>query len=151
MTTVFTLTLTFMEHPPRFDNKMVDPTSLKPKLARLGNSTLGQLWLNCKQKAQIVIGQHSLESSGSGAAHMARFKDQNTGRYDGVHNYGKNGCADFTNSVNSILASGMTDVFGTAQTQVGGNKNHTQARRSNQPPVHTNNRFNVFNSNQGNY
>ena len=138
-----------MEHPPRFDNKMVDPTSLKSKLARLANATLGQLWLNCKQKFQIVIGQHSLEGSGTGAAHMARYKDQTTGRMDGVHHYGRKGFEEFTNSVSSILISGITDVFGTAQ--AGNHKNNTQARSGHQSETHTQNRFNVFKSNQGNY
>ena len=138
-----------MEHPPRFDNKMVDPTSLKSKLARLANATLGQLWLKCKQKSQIVIGQHSLEGSGTGVAHMARYKDLNTGRMDVVHHYGRNGFEDFTNSVSSILMSGMTDVCGTAP--AGNHNDYTQARRGNQSALPTKNRFNVFNSNQGNY
>ena len=60
-----------MEHPPRFDTVDVDPLSVKPTLANLANTTLGQLWLNSPLKDKIFIGQHSLESSGVGTGHFA--------------------------------------------------------------------------------
>ena len=68
-----------MEHPPRFDGK------LKPELAKLADSTLGQLWVLSPLKGRIIIGRHSLESPAVGLTHMARYKDHNTGRYDAVH------------------------------------------------------------------
>ena len=74
-----------MEHPPRFDEQNVDPLSLKPKLAKIANSKLGELWLNSELKNKIFIGQHSLESSGTGESHYDRYSDWNTGHYDGVH------------------------------------------------------------------
>ena len=91
-----------LEHPPRFDEIYVDPTSLKPKLDRLANATLSQLWLNSPLKDRIIIGQHSLESSGAGAQYLDRYKNFRTEKYDGVHFYGQTGCSDYTNSVNTI-------------------------------------------------
>ena len=61
-----------MEHPPRFDTPDVDPAGLKHDLARLANTTLGGLWLNSPLKDRIVIGHHSLESSGSGTTYFDR-------------------------------------------------------------------------------
>jgi hypothetical protein len=63
-----------MEHPPRFDTPDVDPTSLKTNLAILANTTLSSLRMNSGLKEKIFIGCHSLESSGSGAAHFDRFQ-----------------------------------------------------------------------------
>ena len=144
--------MVIMEHPPRFDSKSVDPTILKPTLARLANSTLGKLWLNCPLKDKILIGRHSLENSGSGEAHHARYENQNTGRYDGVHLYGYTGRKDYTNSVKTILMLALSENgFGTAQT--GYHSSCPQAKyqeEKRQPTVNTSNRFNVFNSNQGN-
>ena len=59
-----------------------------------------QTWLG-PFKDRISIGQ--LESSGAGAAHFNRFQNQTTGKYDGVHLYGKTACTDYTNSVKTIL------------------------------------------------
>ena len=42
---------------------------MKPKLARVATGSLGQMWLSSKLKDTISIGQHSLESSGSGSVH----------------------------------------------------------------------------------
>ena len=145
-----------MEHPPQFDNPDVDPTSLKCNLARLANATLGGLWLNSPLKDRIVIGHHSLESSGSGIAHFDIYQNKN-GRYDGVHFWGKNGGLDFTNSVKTILsmaiprrqpAYGQTE-FSTAQS--GNQYNPPQANNQGwktQPTFETSNRFSPLN--QGN-
>ena len=138
-----------MEHPPRFDTPDVDPTSLKPKLARLANSTLGQLWLNSALKDKIHIGRHSLESSGAGATHFKRYENIKTGRYDGVHMYGQTGCKDYTNSLKTILMMAMTD-FGVGTALAGKHNDCEQAeyQRKHQPHVQTSNRFSLFN--QGN-
>ena len=111
-----------MEHIPRFDSPDNGPSSLKPDLATLANVTIGQLWLNSPLKHKIFIGRHSLESSGAGPAHLARYENRYTGRFDGVHLYGKTGCEDFTNSVKSIRMLALaenkqlntTDGIGTA-------------------------------------
>ena len=145
-----------MEHPPRFDNPDVDPTSLKSNLARLANATLGGLWLNSPLKDRIVIGHHSLESSGSGSSHFDRYQHKN-GKYDGVHFWGQNGGLDFTNSVKTILSlavprhhpSYVQAECGTAQS--GNHDNNPQAKnlgRKYQPTVQTSNRFSPLN--QGN-
>ena len=86
-----------MEHHPRFDSPV------NSKLAGLANTTLSQLWVISPLKDKIIIGRHSLESYGTGATHLARYQDYNTGRYDGVHLYGRTGCRDYTDSVKTIL------------------------------------------------
>lgn len=146
-----------MEHLPRFDNLDVDPTSLKPNLVKLANATLSQLWLNSPIKHKISIGYHSLNSSGVGAAHVERYQNQNTGRYDGVHLYGRTGCKDYTKSLRNILISAQIHQNPTQtktqcdQTQQ--KDNHMNCPQANfqkektfHPSVKTNNRFNVLNS-----
>ena len=144
-----------MEHPPRFDTPDVDPTSLKPKLARLANSTLGQLWLNSPLKDKIHIGRHSLESTGAGATHFKRYENNKTGRYDGVHMYGQTGCKDYTNSLKTILMMALAEQpmadFGVG-TALGGHNDCEQAKHQKkhyQPHVQTSNRFSLLN--QGNF
>ena len=147
-----------MEHTPRFDKLESDPTCLKPTLARLGNSTLGQLWLNSPLKDKILIGHHSLESSVSGNIQAGRYVNQISGRSDGVHFYGPKGRGDYTNSVRSIL--GMAELknyrakptpeLGTAQSDNHSNcpQSKFQKKTKTHPSVVTQNRFSVFN--QGN-
>ena len=143
-----------MEHPPRFDGKKVDPTSLKSKLARLANATFNQLWLSSSLQNRIIIGRHSLESSGSGAAHSARYVNPKSGYYDGVHLYEENGCRDYTDSVKTILMLALLAKpgCGTAQVDVHDNCEQAKYQRkpSYKPTVKTFNRFIVFNSNLGN-
>ena len=144
-----------LEHPPRFDTADMDPTSLKPNLARLANSTFGQLWLNSPLKNKISIGQLSLERNGDSTAHFNRYQNQKTGRYDGVHFYNRKGRADFTNSLKTIFLLALSQLnptealngFGTTQSD-----NFTEAgyqKRNFGPSVPTRNRFNALN--QGNY
>ena len=145
-----------MEHTPRFDGLDVDPTSLKPNLVKLANSTLNQLWLNSHLKNKISIGHHSLENSGTETAHLARYQNLRTGRYDGVHLYGQTGCRDYTGSVENILLVALQSLSSTQDTAECGNTqkdNHTrcpQAQHQNKtvfhPSVQTQNRFGVFNS-----
>ena len=149
-----------MEHPPRFDAKEIDPTSLKSKLARLANATLSQLWLNSHLKDKIIIGRHSLESTGFGDQHLARYRNTRTGRYDGIHFYGPSGCTDYTNSVKTILMLALSEINQTKSSKESGpaqSNNHSyfqQTRYQNkpnyQPTVKTANMFSVFNSNLGN-
>ena len=143
-----------MEHPPRFDIPDVDPTSIKSNLARLANATLGGLWLNSPLKDRIVIGHHSLESSGSGAAHLDRYQSR-SGKYDGVHLYGKTGIQDYTNSVMTILSMAVPRYpgpvlaeYGTAQPD-----DHTSCPQAQYQRrkcfIETRNRFDLFS--QGNW
>ena len=143
------------EHPPRFDLSAVDPISLKSKLARLANSTLSQLWLNSPLKDNIFIGQHSLESSGAGAVHLSKYKNQKTGRYDGVHFYGPSGCRDYTDSVKTILMLALPEKNSKCgPAQPSNQENCPQSMFQNgpayHPSVHPKNRFGVFNSNSKN-
>jgi hypothetical protein len=145
-----------LEHPPRFDQTDVDPTSLKPALARLANATLGKLWLNSKLKDKIVIGHHSLESSGAGDAHKARYVNPKTGKYDGVHLYGVTGCKDYANSLKSIMMLALPEQnkseCGTAQ--VDEHITCPQAKYQKKRTVSsvpTKNRFSVLKSNSGNW
>ena len=138
-----------MEHPPRFDKKEVDPTSLKPALVRFANSTLSYLWLNSPLKDRIVIGSHSLESSGSGETYHARYVTR-TGRQDGVHFWGQNGREQYTNSVKNIFMMAKLNNISDkeARTPSGVSKNRNNERYH--PSVETMNRFSAFNHNQGN-
>ena len=91
-----------MEHPPRFDGQ-------RSQLVKIANNALTHFRLLSSYKDMIVIGQHSLESSGSGYTHMARYQDYYTGRYDGVHLYGITGTKDYTNSVDTLLMMALTN------------------------------------------
>ena len=146
-----------MEHPPRFDTADVDPCSLKPKLAKLANVTLGQLWMNSSLKDKICIGSHSLESSGNGDGHFARYQNYYTGKYDGVHFYGQAGCTDYTNSVKTILKMALPKLSPTKPATESGtaqSNNHKSCPQTKyqqkmyHPSVQTKNRFNILN--QGN-
>ena len=137
-----------MDPPPRFDEKV------KSKLARLANATFNQLWLSSSLQNKIIIGRHSLESSGSGAAFSARYVNPKSGRYDGVHLYGENGCRDYTDSVRTILMLALPLKPECGTTQPDDHNSCEQAKYLSkpryQPSVKTCNRFSVFNSNMGN-
>ena len=57
----------------------------------------------------MVIGRCRLESPAVGPTHLARYKDNNTGKYDAVHFYGRSGVRDYTNSVKSIMMIALSD------------------------------------------
>ena len=95
--------VTIMNHAPRFDTKDVDPVCLKSNLASFANSYLLELWLDSPQKNKIFIGSHNLECSVS--TRNMRYRDERTGRYDGVHMYGYAGKTAYTESVLNILLS----------------------------------------------
>ena len=92
-----------VEHAPRFDVSDMDPTGLKPKLAIFANSYFAQLWHSSPMKDRIVIGKHSLDCSGEQIS--ARYRNDRSGRYDGVHMYGSQGKTAYTNSVGQIIKS----------------------------------------------
>ena len=146
-----------MEHPPRFDNQTVDPTSVKASLTKLANKTLYQLLNNCSLKDKIFIGSHSLECAGIGATHQARYLDQRTGRYDGVHLYGQTGSRDYTDSVKTIFMLGLAEKrinTGDACPSASDDDHKSCPQALYQKrylPLNLKNRFSVFNSNQGNF
>ena len=105
---------------------------------------------------KITIGRHSLESSGAGIAHSARYVNPRNGRYDGVHLYGQTGCKDYTDSVKTILMLAQSEQnsrCGTTQTDNHDNCPQAKFQKKTKchPSVPTKNRFSVFNSNTGNY
>ena len=89
-----------VEHAPRFDIHEVDPTGLKPKLALFANNTLDKLQQSSDMKNKIVLGKHSLDK-----LHSRMYKDERTGRYDGLHMYGVNGFLLYTDSIVKIINS----------------------------------------------
>ena len=90
-----------LEHAPRHDVTITDPTQLKSKLAKFANTTLTQLWHSSNMKDRIIIGKHSLDYT-ENMLH-AIYKDDWSGRYDGVHMYGSHGKGVYTRSVLQIL------------------------------------------------
>ena len=90
-----------MQQTPRYDNSVTDPLSLKASLSQLFNNTLNELHNNSMMKHKIFIGKHDLECVGSVRA--ARYIDVKTGKFDGVHLYGRLGTKAYTNSVLNIL------------------------------------------------
>ena len=95
--------VTIMSHAPRYDTRDVDPVGLKPNLANFANSYFLELWLNSPMKDKIFIGSHNLECSAD--VKMKRYRDEHSGRYDGVHLYGSAGKTAYTASVLNILLS----------------------------------------------
>ena len=92
-----------LKHSPRHDETLSDPTGLKPKLAKFANSTLAQMCQNSDLKDKIVVGKHNLDCGDDQIA--AVFKDDRSGRYDGVHMYGRLGKQLYTKSVSEIINS----------------------------------------------
>jgi hypothetical protein len=90
-----------MEHAPRFDKPDVDPSGLKPKLADFTNSTLTQMWHSSAMRDRIVIGKHSLSCNEDNK--VAMYRDDWSGKFDGVHLYGSHGRKTYTASVLNIL------------------------------------------------
>ena len=90
-----------MEHAPRHDTTIVDPTGLKPKLAQYANASIEQMWHSSAMKEKILIGKHSLYCGDNEIA--ARYRDDWTGRFDGVHMYGRQGKDAYTDSVCQIM------------------------------------------------
>ena len=95
-----------MEHVPRYDLAAIDPTGSKSKLAKLANSTFEQLWNGSAMKDNIIIGKHDLECSMDRM--NAWYKDDRSGRNDGVHLYGGEGRTAFTKSMLEALQSVLT-------------------------------------------
>ena len=78
-----------LNQTPRYDDKSVDPLSLKPALALLFNNTLSNLWIESPLKAKLTIGIHNLDCSGG--VKEARYRDIMNKKFDGLHMYGPSG------------------------------------------------------------
>ena len=90
-----------MKQPPRYDPVTVDPCSIKPVLSELFNSTLVQCWMSSKLKDRIFLGSHNIDCTGG--IREARYRETQTGRFDGLHLLGSSGKKAYTNSVLNIL------------------------------------------------
>ena len=90
-----------LEHKPRFDEKDVDPTGLKHKLAKFANHTYEQMLQTSPFSGKIVIGKHRLDCAGNKMSEV--YGDSWTGSYDGVHMNGRHGKTAYTRSVLQIL------------------------------------------------
>jgi hypothetical protein len=94
-----------MEHPPRYDTKDSDPSSLKPEFARYANNVYQQLWFASSLKNKIVKGQHNLQCSEN--VRLERFVNKKNKKYDGVHMYSQAGRKAYTESVKTILCANI--------------------------------------------
>ena len=98
-----------MEHAPRFDLHVMDPSGIKPKLAKYANSSLYKLWHSSLMKDKIVIGKHNIECSGEQRSLV--YSDDWSGKYDGVHMYGSFGRITYSKSVSNILKDVLSTSF----------------------------------------
>ena len=99
--------VTLMEHAPRHDKPDVDPSGLKSKLAIFANSTLALLLQNSELKDRIVLGKHTLDVANNKTAAM--YRDDWSGKFDGVHMYGSYGKQAYTRSVSKIMKSSLSN------------------------------------------
>ena len=84
-----------------FDVHEADPSALKPKLAMYANTVLADLHRQSVWQDRILIGKHGLDMQGNNMA--AWYRDDFTGRFDGVHMYGSQGVAAYNKSVIQII------------------------------------------------
>ena len=96
------------EHAPRYEVQFVDPTGIKANLVKYANSTFTQLLQSSSMKDKISIGRHKLDCKDDML--NAWFKDERTGRMDGVHYHGGHGRAAYTRSVLQIFRSILPGV-----------------------------------------
>ena len=96
-----------MEHAPRFESK-TDPAGVKAQLAYYANSVYEDLWKSSNIKEKIIIGKHSLECDADKL--QARYCDDFTGKYDGVHFFGSLGKRAYTRSVTKIVEKAVEKV-----------------------------------------
>ena len=119
-----------MEHAPRFDEQSVDPIGLKPALANFANMTLNQLWKESPLRSQIIVAAHNLLCNNDDTR-KARYTDEKTKRYDGVHLYGSFGKRAYTRSVANILIQAVTlSVSQPGHTQVSNKDDHVDCPQS---------------------
>ena len=83
-------------------------------------NTLTDLWIKSPVKDRIFVGNHNIECSGG--IRESRYRNIQTGAFDGVHLYGSSGRKAYTRSVLNILkqaglVSSDFDHLSCAQTQ----------------------------------
>ena len=109
-----------MKQIPRYDRVDLDPLSVKQALSQIFNGTLTDLWIKSPVKDRIFVGNHTIECSGG--IRESRYRNIQTGAFDGVHLYGSSGRKAYTRSVLNILkqaglVSSDFDHLSCAQTQ----------------------------------
>ena len=72
-------------------------------MAEGANIIMSQMIRDSPFQNKLVLGHHNLESYGIGHTHNARYKNVQSGIYDGVHLFGNSGASDYTGSLNKIL------------------------------------------------
>ena len=80
-----------LEHCPRMDSKNVDPTSVKPFLARFANRELRKLCSESPLNEKIVAGSNKI--------HVNNVNRKNILQYDGIHLTNHLGAELYTKSV----------------------------------------------------
>ena len=102
-------TVIILKQIPRYDRTNVDPLCMKQALSLLYNNTLTDLWMTSPLKDRIFIGNHNIECSGS--IRESRYRNTQTGAFDGIHLYGSSGRKAYTQSVLNILKqAGLVDL-----------------------------------------
>ena len=97
-----------MKQIPRYDRPDLDPLAIKQALSQIFNNTLTDLWLSSAFKQQIFVGNHNIECSGG--IRVSRYRNVQTGAYDGIRLYGSSGKKAYTQSVLNILKeAGLTE------------------------------------------
>ena len=143
-----------LEHAPRFDNNL-DHLSLKPKLARFANKTFNELWLSSPHKERIQIGKLNMECSDDLVE--ARYRDERTGRFDGIHMFGMFGKRAFSRNLIRIINNNTTNYqnktgycSGFNPITHGGNKTNNCDQTTTQPRYHSSvqdsNRYHILSS-----
>ena len=91
----------FLKQTPRYEPADVDPLSIKAVLAHLFNNTQMNLLMNSPMREKIVVGTHNIDCSG--AIKAARYRQTQTGRFNGVHLFGSSGSKVYTLNIVNIL------------------------------------------------
>ena len=117
-----------MEHAPRYDTREIDPTGLQEALAKYANNIFNQLWMDSRFKNKITIGSHVLITGNAGPAHDDIFRSSQTGKYDGVHHYGKAGKKLYSKSVGGILRQSLSNGGQSEVSPVSKNQNYHKKR-----------------------
>ena len=90
-----------MQHAPRYDRADVDPTGLKPELAKFANTIFSQMLYSSDWKEKITIGKHSLECPDDSFEEL--FVSGKSGWYDGIHLNNRDGKLLYTKSLITIF------------------------------------------------
>ena len=97
-----------LQHTQRFDDQKIDPIGLKQNLVEFANKTLNELITSTNTNKRIILGKHNIPLTDD--CIDARYRDDLSGRYDGVHLYGNFGKEEFTNNFIQILKNVLPSI-----------------------------------------